>query len=184
LDQIIFPVSSGGRAPKKRYVGIYQKKDKKTGEMKKEYTIRGIEARRGDWSMIAKNTQMDVINMIFDGKDRYEILDYLHKVKTDLYAGKHNDKLSIHKSLKDGDYKANTPQLKAFKKLEEITKTKRFTRSVDYILVRNKDGVYPIGEEIVNVPDADYKAYWQRQILPPSMRFLSVLPDKKQTTLD
>lgn len=200
LDQMIFPKGDDdGNAPKKRYVGVYRKKDKKTGKEKEEWTIRGLEMRRGDWCMLAKTVQKKVAEMMFAGKDRYEIMDYLMEVKYDMFRGKYDEMLPISKSVKiaaPGEEQQNTPQFRAFKMLEDITKTKRFVNKVTYILVNTKEGVYPIDEDIPveikttglfpdglvvkSTPKPDYKAYWERQILPPSMRLFEVLPKAKQ----
>ena len=184
LDKLIFPVSLDGKAPKKRYVGVYEKKDKKTGNIKEEWTIRGIEMRRGDRCMLTKKTQENVIKMIFEGKNRYEILDYLHEIKRNLYDGKYDELLTITKSLKsEKDSKVMTPQLRAFKMLQEMTGTKRFDTKVSYILVRNKEGVYPRDEDVQDNPKPDYKRYWENEILPPSQRMLNALPDTQQKKL-
>lgn len=162
--------------------------------MKTEWTIRGLEMRRGDWCMLAKKTQEHVIEMIFEGRNRYEILEYLAEIKRNLWAGNFDDMLPITKSVKlDKEAKANTPQLRAFKMLEDMTGTKRSINKVTYLLVKSQAGVFPVDEDLSpelvksfsywksdEMPAPSYKDYWERQVLPPSMRILGVLKDFQQ----
>lgn len=176
LDKVIFP-KSGKIAPKKRYVGRY--KDAKTGKW--EWTIRGIEMRRGDFCRLAKETQKEVITMIFDGKNREEIVDYLGTIKTGLFEGKYDDKLVITKHLQKEVGKANTPQLRAFKMMQKLTGTKAFTTQVSYIVTH--EDVYPVDENIKPLYKPSYAKYWSQHILPPVMRILNVLEDRGQAKM-
>lgn len=175
FDQVIFPTSGKG-SPKKRYVGRYWNKKKNKWDL----VVRGLEMRRGDWCMLAKQVQKSIVNMIFDGNSRLDIVNYLDSVKKGLYSGDYDQKLIITKHIKK-DGKVNTPQLRAFKMLEKLTKTKRYNNQVSYILTHND--VYPVDDDISLVYKPSYGRYWESQILPPAMRVLNVLEDLQQDKL-
>lgn len=78
-------------ASKKRYVGY--------DEISKELKYVGMEAIRGDWTNLAQNFQRELVDLIFEGKNKEKIekfiLDYVNNLKT----GKYNDLLIYTKKI-------------------------------------------------------------------------------------
>ena len=174
LDPVVF-IGEGGKAVKKRYVGVVK------GDGK--WVVRGIELRRSDWCELAKEVQKKVLEMVFEGKTKKEVLEYLRQVKDDMRAGRYDDKLIISKSItKDlSKYKANQPHVRAYRRALE--KGYKPIGKVQYVWVKGGD-VEPVINGKWN-GQIDYDWYWDHQIYPPARRIIaSVFSSKHRKLFD
>jgi DNA polymerase-2 len=82
------------RGTKKRYAGSVRGRG---GGI--EIVIRGLEAIRTDWTPLAREAQRELIRRIFEGEPWR---DWLRNMRTDVMAGKLDDKLVYKKRLRRG----------------------------------------------------------------------------------
>lgn len=78
-------------ASKKRYVGY--------DEFSSKIAITGMEAIRGDWTELAKNFQIELINQIFSDKKKEDIKKYILDYVAKLKKGEFNDLLIYKKKI-------------------------------------------------------------------------------------
>lgn len=177
LVKMLFLTSEGRGGVKKRYVGL-----KPDGS----YLVRGLEVRRSDWSELSKEVMWKVIDMLLkEGKTKKDVMEYLSKVKRDLFAGKLNDKIVLTKTLNKDvrDYKVLPPHVRAYKKA--LKQGYEFTDGrVQFVWVRGGD-VEPVYEGVdLNRIPIDYGAIWDKQIMSPVKRILKSVGAGKMVRLD
>lgn len=165
---------------KKRYAGI-------TTEGK--ILITGLEAKRSDWSMVARRCQKDVLDMVLkNDATEEEVRDYilnLHKILRDLPM---TDFLldKIVDTSREYDMKTNV--LKAYETLYGLEQKggvykPKSPYSVDCLIgirwIYSRKGV-PIGIPDESSPEdyrkyVDYEWYWDNQVMPPVERLANAI---------
>jgi len=138
-------------ASKKRYVGY--------DEMSKKTIFVGMEAVRGDWTVLAKNFQKELIKLIFSKKTKTEIEKFILKYVIDLNSGKYDDLLVYKKKItKDlSKYtKTTPPHVKAAREIENFK-----GRTVYYVMT--KDGPKHISL-VYKDTKLDYEHYINKQL--------------------
>ena len=138
-------------ASKKRYVG-YDEFEKKTS-----YT--GMEAIRGDWTPLAQNFQMELVNRVFLEKSKKNIenfiKDYINKLKNGDYDQQLIYTKKITKPLNQYT-KTTPPHVKAAREVEKFA-----GKVVKYVMT--KDG--PKHISILSKPvNYDYQHYIEKQL--------------------
>lgn len=140
---------------------------------KKRYILRardgreiakGVELVRSDWAPLFKTVVRDVIDMLFQGKGRKEVKEYLAKLKMRLWRGELNRDLIICKGLSAKEYKVDAEHVRAGRKWSAVTNTplESLTR-VCYYYVNTRDGVEPVDPLNPSFPKKPhYQRYWDR----------------------
>lgn len=132
---------------KKRYAGL---------NMDGEFKYKGLEIVRGDVFDLEREIQRNILErFLLYGYDKMWLDGYMSDMKRRLWRGEFDDKLIYIKGVKDSwdEYKANTPQLRAWKKLGN-----RDVLFVEYYWARGGD-VEPVIDGKILKP-IDYKYYW------------------------
>ena len=164
---------------RKRYAGMAY------GAVKPE--IVGYEQIRSDWSPLAKNLQLDTINMRLKKVQKNEIESKILQVKNDLLDGKFGKELIISKGMRRGEseYKSLPPHIRAAAKMTEAERQGDY--KIHYVITRASKGaiddVQPVLVNAMSVPEIKMSAriyYWTHQIFPPTARVLWGLFDEKE----
>ena len=107
---------------KKRYAGLKLIRNE-NGKITEKLDFVGLEFVRKDWTALAKEFQLELLDKVFHEK---EIADYVMKFVKDLKAGKHDKLLVYRKELRKPieEYtKTTPPHVKAAKLLDKIDST-------------------------------------------------------------
>lgn len=166
-------------ASKKRYVGF--------DEISKKIVFVGMEAVRGDWTELARNFQIKLVELIFEGKKKEDIknfiLDYVEKLKSREFDDLLVYKKKITKPLSNY-IKTTPPHVKAARELKEIG-----GRLVKYVMTKKGPKHVSLVDKKVHY---DYEHYIDKQLKGVSddllesfgIDFEDVLYGKKQNKLD
>ncbi len=139
---------------KKRYAGLLVK------EHGEELDFTGLEFVRRDWTELAKQFQMELLNRIFHEE---EVAGYVKKFVADVKAGKHDDLLVYRKSIRKelAEYEKTTPpHVKAARILEE-KEGKIESPVIEYVMTLN--GPEPLKYVTAAI---DYDHYLEKQVKP------------------
>ncbi len=184
FTRFIMPRVRGSESgAKKRYAGLVLK------DGKEELSITGLETVRRDWTEVAKEFQMGILNMVFKKKDPS---DYIRKFVDDIKRGKHDEKLVYVKAIRkdlDSYVKTTPPHVKAARLL--IDRGVPLDSSlIEYVLTT--EGPYPVQlMKKKSSPAIDYEHYIDKQVRPIAdavlgffnTTFDDVLKGSKQMTL-
>lgn len=180
--------------PKKRYCGMEEKLsvNRKTGEKYHKIVVKGLETKRGDWSLLARTVQEMCIEKILRDKDP-EVAAKFAKTTVERLRNRDFDlkEITIRKGLTRApdEYKAVMPHVEALKRAQlkdpnfkanigdklayvVVDKPRPHLGRLRYgpepplnqrtVLLQFYDGKEPI--------DVDY--YVEKQIIPAAMRLL------------
>jgi DNA polymerase elongation subunit (family B) len=174
FDKIIFFGSEKGGV-KKRYIGV-------SGD---KWKVRGLELRRGDWSLFSKNVIWDVVKIIFNGGDRRAVEEYLKRVKRELFSGKRDDELMLVKRVRpSGKYKSVPAHYKLY--LEGVRKgliPLGSTEVAFYYKAGPRGGGLFLGLWAEPEKRFDYATYWEKQVMAPVRRIIDSVFGKGQDNL-
>jgi DNA polymerase I len=149
---------------KKRYIA---KRDNET-------IVKGLEIVRTDTCKLARDLQMEVCNLIFEGK-KDEVLKRINEVRDLCYSYKLNkDDLAIYKKITKEQYKSDLVHTKLAKVLKERGQEVYLGMKIGYIIVESKpklEGV--LLDDFNGKYDSEY--YWENLIYPPVQRILEVV---------
>ena len=138
---------------KKRYAGLKLQDD---GSTKMDFT--GLEFVRRDWTGLAKEFQLKLLDLIFTDKED-EVDNYIRTFVEDVKTGKHDDLLIYRKALRkdvDSYTKTTPPHVKAARLLKKIE-----GNIIEYYITT--EGPQPL--ENVSAP-LDYTHYIEKQVKP------------------
>ncbi len=136
---------------KKRYAGLKLKED---GSTVLDFT--GLEFVRRDWTGVAKEFQLKLLDLVFAG---VEVEQFVQTFVKDLKAGKYDELLVYKKALRkslDAYTKTTPPHVKAARLLDKIE-----GNIISYVMTT--EGPQPI-EKITS--QLDYDHYIEKQIKP------------------
>lgn len=164
-------VSRGGRGTKKRYALI---------DTKNNLTIRGFEVVRRDWCELAKKIQKDVLLLVLRDNDVKKSVEHVKKTVSDLREGKIDVReLVIMEQLVKPieSYEQIGPHVVAARKLKERGRVIKEGSLISYVITKGKGSISERSEpfEYVQKDKIDYDYYTMNQIIPVSLRVLSVL---------
>jgi len=135
--------------------------------------IVGFEVRRSDSSIITKQVQTEIFQIVLNGGKKQDILNYVNKVKEDIKAGVYDyDQIGIPKGVSKelDDYTKQTPpQIKGIKYSKKYLNLKFFPRGkVKFIYVETMpQGYMPTDvisfERKEQLPEG-IKINWKRQL--------------------
>ncbi|MGC9310752.1 MAG: DNA-directed DNA polymerase, partial [Candidatus Aenigmatarchaeota archaeon] len=166
-------VGEAGRGTKKRYA----LKDEK-GNVE----IKGFEFVRGDWSEIAKETQMKVIEYVLSG-DGKKALEFVKDTCREIRKGEiPKEKLVISRQLTKPpeQYGTAAPHVKVARDLQNKGVKVNGGCLIKYVITREGKLISDRAKwwEDAKTYDADY--YVDHQVIPPAFRILSVLGYTKE----
>ena len=175
--------------------GIFVSKKSETSGAKKKYAlidedneliITGFETVRKDWSLIARETQLNVLKMILKEGKYENALKYVKKVIKDVIERKVSlDKMIIREQLKMPleSYKQIGPHVAVARKM----KAKGYDVSPGatvYYIVSNEKGMIRDKAKIPNeCKDYDITYYIENQIIPSVEKIFEVFGIKKEQLL-
>ncbi len=154
---------------KKRYVGLTE-----DGKI----DVVGFEAVRGDWSELAKETQIKVAEIVLMTGDVNKAIEYVRRIISDLRAGKIDvRKLVIWKTLtkRPSEYAAEQPHVTAARIMERMGYKVTPGMKIGYVIVK---GSGPISKRakpyfLAKKEEIDVDYYIDKQIVPAALRILS-----------
>jgi len=168
---IFIPRGVGPGTAKKRYALI---------DNKGVLTIRGLEKVRRDWCNASKDTQEMVLKLILEKKDvkgavRYvrSIIEKLRKKEIPL-----KDLVIIEQISKPlSEYKVIGPHVVAARKIKERGRPLGEGMPILFVITKGKGSISERAEpfEDVDIKDVDNDYYIGHQIIPASLRILTVL---------
>ncbi len=164
---------------------------KKTGEekgAKKKYAmisedgrikIRGFELVRRDWSVIAKNTQKKVLEVILKEGSKEKAVKIVKEAIDRLKSGKVPlEELVIitqlNKDPREG-YEVKSPELSAAKKLMKAGKQVERGSIISYVITRKGSTISEKAAPLEMAKDYDADYYINNQVLPAVMKILKEL---------
>lgn len=153
---------------KKRYVGL-------TGDGKID--VVGFEAVRGDWSELAKETQMKAAEILLRTGRVDRAVGYVREIIEGLQAGKVDlDKLVIWKTLTKRleEYEAEQPHVVAARRMMEAGYRLTVGAKVGFVIVR---GPGPVSKRakpyfMASPGEIDVDYYIEKQVIPAALRIL------------
>lgn len=151
--------------------------------------IKGFETVRRNWSLIAKDVQEKVLEIILRENDTKKALDYVKNVIGDLRNKKIPiEKVIIHTQLQKEilDYAARGPHVAVAQRLKNRGKHIGPGSMIKYVVTQGSDMIRnrsKLPEEVKeNEYDADY--YINNQVIPAVERIFNVLGYKKEDLLE
>jgi len=160
-------IRGSDKGSKKRYAGVIN-----IGGQK-ELIFKGLETVRNDWTVLAKEFQKTLYQMIFE-QQSYQ--HYIRDLVKQVHNQAHDELLVYRKRLRRPllEYsKTNPPHVKAAKKLElELDKTLGKGDVIEYVITTN--GPEPIAYRKSRI---DYQHYIDKQLKPIADSILCFLGD-------
>lgn len=160
-------VSREGRGTKKKYALI---------DKKGELFIRGFETRRGDWCLLAKSVQREILKLILTNKKKKavnhtkEVIENLKKYKVKLS----DLVISVQLTKPLSDYKAIGPHVAVALKLKSQGKKIEPEMFIKFIVTKGEGSISERAKpaELVKIKEVDTDYYIYHQIIPASLRVL------------
>jgi DNA polymerase Pol2 len=167
----VFVSKKGGeeRGAKKKYALLGE-----DGRIK----IRGFELVRRDWSAIAKDTQLKVLEAILKEGSKEKAVRIIREVVSELQAGKVPlEKLAISTQLnKDPQrYEIVSPELSAAKKMLRAGIPAERGTLIFYVVGKNGKSISDKAEPLELAKDYDADYYINNQVLPAVMKIMKEL---------
>jgi DNA polymerase-2 len=138
-------------------------------DIRSRIEVRGMEAVRRDWTDLAQDFQIRLLELLFLGRPLEEIQSTIKELVATLYRGELDDKLVYRKALRKSisSYTRNTPP--------HVKAAALLPRSEQRGLIRyliTREGPQPEGR--ITAP-IDYDHYLERQLVPIASAFTEVL---------
>ena len=151
--------------------------------------IKGFETVRRNWSLIAKDVQEKVLNMILKENDTKQALDYVKNVVSDLRSKKiSTDMVIIHTQLQKEilDYASKMPHVAVAQRLQNKGKHIGPGTIIKYIVTPGSDIIRNRSRLPEEVKEGEYDAdyYILNQVIPAVERIFNVLGYKKEDLLE
>ncbi|MDP4012644.1 MAG: DNA-directed DNA polymerase [Candidatus Nanoarchaeia archaeon] len=175
---IFVGIKSGEKGAKKKYALL-----KDNGKIK----ITGFETIRGDWSILAKETQNELLNIILKENDKEKAIKYVKEIIQEVKTGKMPlEKMIISRQLRKdlSDYEAVGPHVAIAKKMQEKGIPVGPGTIIQFV-VNEGNGIIreraKLPEESTKY-DVDY--YLKNQVLPAVDPIMSVLGYTKKDLIE
>ncbi len=167
-ESFLMPTIRGSdKGSKKRYAGVINNNNQK------ELVFKGLETVRNDWTLLAKNFQKTLYEMIFEEQSYQE---YIGKVVQQVQSQQHDNWLIYRKRLRRSlaEYsKTSPPHVKAARKLQfELDQPLGKGDVIEYVMTTN--GPEPIAYRKSRI---DYQHYIDKQMQPIADSILCFLGD-------
>jgi DNA polymerase-2 len=156
-----------GRA--KGYAGLLAASEEGASDVRERIEVRGMEAVRRDWTDLAHDFQLRLLELLFLKRPLEEIQGYIRELVEALYRGELDDKLVYRKALRKSisAYTRNTPPHVKAAALLPRSEQRGLIR---YVITR--EGPQPEGWTSAPI---DYDHYLERQLMPIASAFTEVL---------
>ncbi len=153
---------------KKRYIGL---------TIDGRIDVVGFEAVRGDWSELAKETQMKVAEIVLRTQDVDKAIEYVRKIINDLKNKKIDiRKLIIWKTLtkRPEKYEAEQPHVYAAKIMERHGYRVEPGMKIGYVIVKGSERLSRRARPyfMVKPDEIDIDYYIDKQVIPAALRIL------------
>jgi DNA polymerase-2 len=154
----------GGRGRSKGYAGLLLSPD---GSATVE--VKGMEAARSDFTPLARDFQVELLNQAFSGAGEAALRDFCRAEESALRRGERDGKLVFRKMLRRpvDEYASETPQVRAARLMGWKDRRGR----VSYLMTRA--GAEPAGMRSGSPLDYDY--YVEHQLLPIAVSIADAL---------
>lgn len=156
---------------KKKYAGL-----RSDGQL----DVVGLEAVRGDWSILARDVQLNVLGMVLEDANPSRATSYVRDLTRDLKSK--NLPLSVYVIWKTltkppDEYEVNAPHVEAARKMSRDGWAVSTGDKVGFVITRKPGKLYQKAEPHyrATVDDIDYDYYTHNQILPSALRILEIL---------
>ena len=128
-----------------------------------------MEAVRADWTELAKEFQLKLLEFLFDDVPSEAAVEYVKKVVGELVDGRSDEKLVYRRRLRKpiADYTASRPP---HVRAAELLDPEDRRGLIRYVMTGS--GPQPVGRVSSQL---DYQHYVQRQLMPIASAFLDVL---------
>lgn len=148
----------------------------------------GLEAVRGDWANVAKKIQEKILEIILRERSVKKAVEYVHKYIRDLRAKKipYRD-LIIWKTLTKPleEYEVRAPHVEAAKLLQKEGWALTVGDKIGYVITIGSGRLYERAKPhtLASYDEIDVEYYVMKQIIPATLRILSLFGIKKQDLL-
>ena len=151
--------------------------------------IKGFETVRRNWSLIAKDVQERVLDIILRENDTKKALEHVKNVISDLRDKKIPlDKVIIHTQLqKDiSDYAAKGPHVAVAQRIKNKGRNIGAGSIIKYIVTQGNDMIRNRSKLPEEVKEGEYDAdyYINNQVIPSVERIFNVLGYKKESLIE
>ncbi|RLJ06389.1 MAG: DNA polymerase, partial [Candidatus Aenigmatarchaeota archaeon] len=165
-----------------------------TGGAKKRYAlmdekgnveIKGFEFVRGDWSLIAKETQEKVLKFVLDNNEK-EAIKFVDNIIRKIKRGEiEKEKLIISRQLTKNldSYAQTAPHVKVAKELKRRGIKINKGLIVQYIITKEGKTISEKAKWFEEAKNYDPNYYINNQIIPAAIRILGVLGYSKNDFL-
>ncbi len=165
-------VKNGSTGAKKKYAMLSE-----SGKMK----IRGFELVRRDWSKVARDTQLKVLNEIFKEGDTKNAINIVRDIISKVRSGNMPIKefaivTQLRKSI--NNYASKSPELSAAKKaIQQGLKTEDDLKDsvITYVITRNGSTISDKASLLEFAENYDPDYYINNQIIPATLKILKEL---------
>lgn len=155
--RFLMPTLRGSeRGSKKRYAGLSRGSDGAT-----KLVIRGLEAVRTDWTLLAREAQRELLERVFHDRPWK---DWVLSLRDEVASGRLDEKLVYRKRLHREAYKADGPHVKAARQLaqsENEEGDESLASEIEYLMTVR--GPQPLGHRDAPI-DVDH--YLEKQLGP------------------
>ncbi len=166
----VFVMKKGEKKGAKKKYALIDKKNK--------IKIRGFETVRGDWSVIAREAQEDVLRMILKDNDKEKAVRYVKNIIKQIREKKiSKDKMIIRKQLKKKieSYEAVGPHVIVAKRMKERGIGITVGALISYIIDEGKGMIRDKAKMPDESKNYDAEYYINNQVLPAVMPLLEVI---------
>ncbi len=151
--------------------------------------IKGFETVRRNWSLIAKDVQENVLEIILRENDTNKALEYVKNVINELRTKKIPlEKVTIHTQLTKEilDYANKGPHVAAAQRLKNKGKQIAPGSIIKYVVTQGSDIIRNRVKLPEEIKEADYDAdyYINNQVIPAVERIFNVLGYRKEDLLE
>lgn len=141
---------------------------------------------RGDWSELAKDTQLKVAELVLSTGGVDEAIKYVRRVIEDLKAGRIPlEKLVIWKTLtkRPEEYGAEAPHVTAARIMESMGYKVTPGMKVGYVIVKGVGNISKRAKPyfIVKPSEVDVNYYIDKQVVPAALRILGYFGVSEKT---
>ncbi len=151
--------------------------------------IKGFETVRRNWSLIAKDVQENVLEIILMESDTGKALEYVKRIVSDLRNKKiATENLIIHTQLQKNilDYAAKGPHVAVAQRLKNKGKDIAPGMIIKYVVTQGSDIIRNRSKLPEEVKEGEYDAdyYINHQVIPSVERIFNVIGYKKEDLLE
>ncbi|RLE41911.1 hypothetical protein DRJ48_04650 [Candidatus Woesearchaeota archaeon] len=136
-----------------------------------EITVRGFETVRRNWSLLAREAQMRVLEIVLKDKDIERAVEYIKELIKRVKSNQVSKEMMVIKTQIQkpiSEYESIAPHVAVAKKLIERGQKVEIGDIIEYVIINGSGRIGDRAEpaEFVEEPDYDAEYYVKNQILP------------------